>query len=172
MKIIKEGYPPPKGQGVWIVLALIMMLFGDSLVGHAYHKLLCTTRAGTYTFKQIELGSEYWTENGLPNFYSSRDGIIGDNVNARVGRHRDWGDSGLGVTYRAVIYKSTDADEVLLKDVTYFFRGGWFVNNMQPFHVTASTCKRSGKSYTSTDPKIGKDDLGVNPIKKIFISSD
>jgi len=54
--------------GFSIIGLLYFLLAGQEIVGGIYHEYLCETEAGWKNYSQIKLPSEYWNEDGSPNF--------------------------------------------------------------------------------------------------------
>ena len=111
---------------------LLYLPFGwDVILGRAVFYTLCATQGGVHVYQTVELGPEYWNEDGSPKFITS-DGWFDDSIfNGKydfdsvyergyikllnIGRYPD----------RLV---NNETGEVLGEKVSFVYFGGWFLN--------------------------------------------
>ena len=143
---------------VFLLLLLFFWLPGlwDVILGRAYFHYLCQTDGGVHIYETVELGDEYWNEDGSPTFYTEKGAFDGSVFEGKYKFVRNnHPKMGLGSTIkkrpRQII--ETETDRVLGEWVLYEYLGGWVVHNLQPFMVGSTLCH----SY---------DDTPVNPSSK------
>lgn len=170
MKFINQLQNLFRKKCVWLSLVLIIVLFGDSMLGHSYHKFLCSATAGTYTHHQIKMGPSGWGGDGYPKFYDMKYGL--DISYFKKGRFLFEVSSSsrpLNVTTVSQKMIDTETGDILFDRIGHTFTGGWLVNHAQPFQVTSKNCDLEIKDYFGTDPVKGYSNTYGDRARLVFI---
>lgn len=127
-----------------IVMALIFLLIptGDEIVGRYYFKQLCEKEGGIRVYKAVELGPEYWSEDGLPKFINEKGNLDEAVLDHRYSVRRESTNPSKTLfnirrTTRYLFVKESSAE--LASHTSFVYFGGWLLNNIGQ-NVTGSVC--------------------------------
>ncbi len=145
---------------ICIAMFLLFAPIADDITGEVYFKYLCATQGGIKVYQTVELGSEYFSKDGVPLFFDGKKPLKRMNIAERY-----FGRTKYIEGYAKYFNIDKELDEIFSEDnkslgsVTYFLNfGGWLVNSTG-LHVSGARCP--------------SDDLPSNYIialsKKVFI---
>jgi len=147
-KVIKRVDSTGKKWGAFflLVFAFYLPLGWDVILGRAYFHYLCETQGGLHVYQTVELGPEYWNEDGSPKLFgkgrlsmSVIDGSLSDGkYKAHIFQKASSGNV-LSVMKSYTRITDTESGEVLGEIVFFSDLGGWFVRNTG-FFVTGKRC--------------------------------
>lgn len=149
--------------GLLTAFLLYLPLGWDVILGRAVFYTLCATQGGVHVYETVELGSEYWNEDGSPKFILKNGELDEAALNGSFAYERNTEES-LGNLFNVtkhpdkLLYRKTG--DVYADRVTFVYRGGWF-SNYTGFFVRGTPC----------GTKI-KDELYPTLFSKVFILSD
>jgi hypothetical protein len=132
-----------------------LILFGDSLVGHMYLNYLCTTHGGPHVYQIVELGPEYWNEDGSAKFIYPNGTIVNDKfVGGRFNEMFSNKFRTNRVKHELLRYKiqqygrevRNSDDQILAIYRSYLYKGGWLINSIG-YETTATNCGKRNKNY-------------------------
>jgi len=137
-----------------------LILFGDSLVGTWYLNHLCETEGGTHIYRIVELGPEYWREDGSPKFINKTGTPLErGNFNSKIFDNKyqqkmnDYiQNESLGISIWTVSIVDTSNSEVLGEHKLFRYRGGWVANSMTT--MAGDSCKVKQDRYQNLYKKI------------------
>ncbi len=108
---------------------LLYLPFGwDVILGRAVFYTLCATQGGVHVYQTVELGPEYWNEDGSPKFILYN-GELDESIFNGVYKYErvDQSVFDMGsVTKHPDRLIDTRNGDVLADRVTFVYRGGWF----------------------------------------------
>jgi len=128
--------------GLLTAFLLYLPLGWDVILGRAVFYGLCATQGGVHVYQTVELGPEYWNEDGRPKFILDNGELDENTFSGRYESKRasDRNFSKLlniGKFERSIMDKKTGDKLGTLTRIMYF--GGWFLN-YTGFVVGASDC--------------------------------
>ena len=122
---------------------LLYLPFGwDVILGRAVFYTLCATQGGVHVYQTVELGPEYWNEDGSPKFIMENgeldENIFGGRYESKRVSDRNFSKLlNIGRFERTIIDRKTGGKLGTLTRIMYF--GGWFLNHTG-FVVGANDC--------------------------------
>ncbi len=133
--------------GLLTAFLLYLPLGWDVILGRAVFYGLCATQGGVHVYQTVELGPEYWNEDGSPRFFSRDLGFDEINIlDGYLGSRETDSDYSKALNLSVTKYEIVDVE----KDVTmgvyvkYTYFGGWFMN-YTGFHVGGESCPSTDK---------------------------
>lgn len=134
--------------GLLSTTVFYLILFGDSLVGGWYLDHLCETEGGTHIYQTVELGPEYWREDGSPKYIDIKRG----NFNSKIfnnkylkKRNEHTYSDYIGISYSSVSIVDTTNNQILGERKLFHYGGGWVVNSMST--MAGDACKFKPGQY-------------------------
>ncbi|MCW9024494.1 MAG: hypothetical protein OQK73_07410 [Gammaproteobacteria bacterium] len=131
--------------GLLTAFLLYLPLGWDVILGRTVFYTLCATQGGIHVYQTVELGPEYWGENGEPRFFYRDLGFNEINIVDRYLGRRNTNSNysktlNLSITKYEVV--DTEKNSTLGLYVKYTYFGGWFMN-YTGFHVVGNSCPSS-----------------------------
>lgn len=138
-----------KGKKKWRVFLLLAFLFylplgWDVLLGRTYFHYLCNKDGGIHIYEAVELGAEYWNEDGSPKFYGKSGGLDESMFDGLYERKRvsekysrKWLFNGIR---RSSQLCNLETGKIFGEIISYNYLGGWVFNTWQPFGPSGKTC--------------------------------
>lgn len=148
-------YTGKKKWTVFLSLVFIFYLFvgWDVILGRVYFNYLCNKDGGVHIYETVDLGSEYWNEDGSPKFYTDR-GAFDESVLEGKYQFVRVRDSSFTTIFniRRDVHKVIESlnKKILGERVAYQYWGGWVMNTWQPFLSGSLGCHRY---YGQSDDK-------------------
>lgn len=135
-----------------IIAATIMILIPtwDVIIGRAMLYTLCATQGGIHVYQTVELGSEYFDEDGIPLFYDRRKVFSEMSLAGRyAGVSKSKGYISKLFNIKAIDKKIMDLEkDKELGTITYFIHfGGWVFNALNTGAASGSRCPKSSKEH-------------------------
>ena len=121
---------------------LIAAPFADEIVGRIYFKHLCKTEAGLHVYKTVELGPEYYHEDGSPKFMDSKgrfDSTVFDGRYVFKTFSIENYAKFVRIKKRRYLVIDSVAGTILGAHINFFYFGGWLVNSLGA-HVRGIHC--------------------------------
>ncbi len=118
-----------------IIAATIMILIPtwDVIIGRAMLYTLCATQGGIHVYQTVELGPEYFDEDGAPLFYARDKFVKNMEIARRYKGVSEWAD--MIPLFHLRVHSEKIADEqndYILGEVKYFiYNGGWVFNSLK-----------------------------------------
>lgn len=160
-----------QGKHKWRHFFLLAFLFylpvgWDVILGRAYFSYLCHKDGGVHIYQTVELGPEYWNEDGSPKFYTEKGAFDSTFFDGRY--IFQMSDTRYTGPFRTIQYTDQIFDiktESLLGEwVQYGTLGGWVVNTGTPFGQSEINCH----SYSDTPDN--QFSTGGNSTHRKFVS--
>jgi len=147
--------------GILIPSVSYSLIFADEYNGREKFSELCETQSGAHIYKTIELGPEYWSEEGNPTFIypkgHRKNGDITDELlELGYSKERIQNDnfvSGLNISELTIRIVEKSSNTTLGEFKRYGYKGGW-VNNITGYHVTGKYCPQFMYLSKNLYPKI------------------
>ena len=119
---------------------LLYLPFGwDVILGRAVFYTLCATQGGVHVYQTVELGPEYWNEDGSPKFILEN-GELNEKIfkgkyhlKRKTEKHTEY------ISYYDTQLINTETNNIIADRVMIDYLGGWFVR-YTGFFVTGSRC--------------------------------
>ena len=142
---------------------LLYLPFGwDVILGRAVFYTLCATQGGVHVYQTVELGAEYFDEDGVPLFYDKNEFFKNMSLMNRYLGNKDIERSeNTFLNISKTKYKIIDSwnNRVLGEYIKYAFFGGWLANST-PFLVVGESCPE----------KEALDDKLIELTKNVFVN--
>ncbi len=131
------------------LFVLILMIFisymplgWDVIYGRIHFNYLCATDGGFHVFNTVELGDEYWNEDGGIGFIT-QDGYfdevrMGNLYIAETERDRNYSEISNIAKDRKII-RNVTTTEILGEHISFVYFGGWFTS-YSGFSVGGERC--------------------------------
>lgn len=138
---------PEKVSSKWLAsigtaVFLLFVPMADNIVGEVYLKYLCATQGGIHVYQTVELGPEYFGEDGMPLFYDRNKYIDEMQVsNSYTGKsvYEEGYSSVFNIDKSQDVILDMETGE-MIGSITYFLHfGGWLVNSTG-LHVSGTRC--------------------------------
>jgi len=125
------------GTAVFLLFAPV----ADSIVGEVYLKYLCATQGGIHVYETVELGAEYFKDDGVPVFYDRNKGLHEMSMGGRYFGSSEAETISKALNVEMIIDRIVDAENnSTLGSIIYFAHfGGWLINSTG-LHVNGSMC--------------------------------
>ncbi len=137
---------PEKVSSKWLAsigtaVFLLVVPMADNIVGEVYLRYLCATQGGIHVYQTVELGPEYFGEDGVPLFYDKKKLIEEMSLNGRyAGRIKGSNSSRfLNIEKRSRELFDEETGQVLGTIVHFIHFGGKLVNSTG-LHVSGTSC--------------------------------
>lgn len=136
-------------------LFFIAVLWGDTIAGYIYLNHLCTAQGGSHVYQTVELGPEYWNEDGSAKFiYPKRTIINGKFVGGKFNdmfSKKFTSNSTSNKYLEYGIYKferevRNYENDLIAEYRFYLYKGGWLDNSIG-YETTASNCGKTDLNY-------------------------
>lgn len=151
-----------QGKHKWRHFLLLAFLFylpvgWDVILGRAYFNYLCHKDGGIHIYQTVELGPEYWNEDGSPKFYTEK----GDFDESFFDGRYEYITTKTDRNFRIILSVSRDLTQmidtntgnILGERVSYLYGNGWVMETWQPFSTSGQRCPRSSDYPTPSDYK-------------------
>ena len=142
-----------QGKHKWLRFFLLAFLFylpvgWDVILGRAYFNYLCHKDGGIHIYQTVELGPEYWNEDGSPKFYTT--GFKKGNFDEGFfdGRYKQSNKEDksfkrrVNVSRHLIQMVDASTGHVLGEMVSYLYSNGWVMETWQPFSTPGLRCPR------------------------------
>lgn len=148
--VSKSVYKKPEKASIkWLasIGAAVFLLFvpmADNIVGEVYLKYLCATQGGIHVYETVDLGGEYFKDDGAPVFYDRNKGLHEMSMDGRYeGRSESEIISKmLNVEVRKEKIVNIEDDKTL-GEIIYFLHFGGKLVNSTGLHVSGTRCPPS-----------------------------
>lgn len=140
-------------------LFFISVLLGDEILGRIYINYLCATESAPKIYQTVELGPEFWNQDGSPKFMSppkpiglgyfrkNTEKILLKEYEIRVERSTTFYGQMKFISKKTMITNVETNKDLADYSEFYFFRG-WLMNNMG-LRVRSTSCPTTKLSYTT-----------------------
>lgn len=133
-----------------LFVVLFFLPFADQIIGRYYFDHLCETEGGLHVYQTVELGPEFYHEDGSPRFMDSKGRFDSSIFNGRYEFKKESLDRYVEIV---VIEKrihsiiDTTSGNTLGSFTQFTYRGGW-LNNYFSYHRGGIGC--NGYGYKTT----------------------
>lgn len=120
--------------GTSVAIIFVLILFGDSITGRIYLNYLCETEGGAHIYQTVELGPEYWNEDGSKKFiypkghkkYGGFNGVLEGRYDSSTEAHEYF----FNVVKKIRNINDTETGEIMAEYNKFYFHNGWVVNSV------------------------------------------
>jgi len=126
----------------------------DVMLGRAYFNYHCEKDGGIHIYQTVELGNEYWNDDGSPKFYTERGSFDEEFFDGRYEKKQDDDrtfETMLPVSRYLLQIIDTNTGYVAGEIVTYQYTNGWVWNTGQPFSTRGIMCPQVFDFPTPSD---------------------
>jgi hypothetical protein len=129
--------------GLGVATLVLVVPFGDEIVGRLYLDHLCATEGGAKVYRTVKLPPEYWDESGQPKFFNRFGSLDRDlwlsKLDEKANRSNRYS-SLFAIDKDTSLIKDKSDGNVIAELTQFLYWGGWIRRNLTP-HNSASGCK-------------------------------
>ncbi len=144
----------------WLVGIIVIILIPtwDVILGRAYYYSLCATQGGAKIFKQVELPTEYWDEDGHSTFLEDFIARKRDRVTLEIDEefHKNYKFISKTIKQRPSFFNiekdlrsvvENRSGKILGTYITIFYFGGWLLNSTAIGGPSGTYCPKGSGLY-------------------------
>lgn len=139
----------------------ILLPFTDEIIGQLYFKYICKTQGGTQIYQQIELGEEFFQQDGNPKFITEKGDFYKEALGNKYSVYKQYNMNYipyLNIARNQYQVKDTETLKILGQHTYFIYFRGWLLNLPGP-----------GLASKSCNSDIG---FYQNFLKEIFIKKE